>query len=207
MLYLLISTSLVIDNYINYRIYQYIREINNILNIFNKNIKNIKIIIIENNGNTNTFLDNFGVDVFYTNTNNILKTQNKGIKEITDILLCIDKYNIKDDDLIVKITGRYILKEDSIFIKELTNISDNIECIIRYGNYFDLSSTCKTDCITGLIAMKCKYIKQIEYINEDDCIEWEWARKSQLIDTKNIIELRELGLLICPSSYTEYIDI
>lgn len=204
MLYILITTCLVLDNFQDIRKQQYIFCINNIISLFN-NFDNIKFIIIENNNNTNSYLDNFGIDVLYTN-NNLINTNNKGIKEIADIKECINKYNINDDDFIVKITGRYIIKQDSIFLKELKNY-DNIDCIIRYGNFYDLKSECKTDCITGLIGMKCKYIKNINVINDDDCIEWYWAKITSEMKKENIIEVRKLGLIMCPASYSYNIEI
>lgn len=48
-------------------------------------------------------------EVYYTLNNNV-QTNNKGYKELQDILDCIVKYNINDSDFIVKMTGRYILR-------------------------------------------------------------------------------------------------
>lgn len=206
MLYLLITTCLIKDIHYNRRIEQYISSLYNTIDIFNKNFNNIKMIIIENNNNTKTFLDDFDIEVFYTDTNISINSNNKGIKELTDILKCIEKYNIQDDDLIIKLTGRYLIKNDSIFIKSIKKNLD-IDCIIRYGNYMDKNNKSKNDCITGLIGMKCKYIKMIEMPKEDECVEWKWAKASSHIDKNKLIELEELGIYMCPSSYYEYITI
>ena len=139
----------------------------------------------------------------------MVNSKNKGIKEYCDIHICMTKYNIQDDDFIVKITGRYIIKENSNFVNSLAKLEHNdIDCIIRYGNYYDLSSTCKTDCVSGLFGMKCKYIKNVKLDNDEDCIEWNYATiASTEIPPEKIIELRELGLSICPASYSHYIDV
>lgn len=202
MIYIIITTCLVVDKFEQIRKLQYLCCINNIIKLFD-NINNKKIIIVENNNNDNSYLDNFGVDVLYTK-NNLINYNNKGLKEYNDILECINKYNINDEDLIVKITGRYIVKKDSNFLKELTKISNddnnNIECIIRYGNYDNIEKDNKDDCITGMICMKCKYVKTIQ-IKEDEIIEYEWAKASLNIKKENILELRDLGLILCPSTY------
>lgn len=206
MLYLLITTSLIKDYNYNRRVEQYISSIYNTIDIFNNNFNNVKIIIIENNNNTKTFLDDFNIEVYYTDTNITINSNNKGIKELTDILKCIEKFNIKDDDFIIKLTGRYLLKNDSLFIKKIKENLD-IDCIIRYGNYTDKNYKSKSDCITGLIGMKCKYIKMIEMPKEDECVEWKWAKVSSLINSEKIIEIDELGIFMCPSSYYDYFNI
>ena len=123
--------------------------------------KNIKIIIVENTGKKHkTFLNNYGFDVYYTENNYKYKTQNKGVKELKDVWDCIEKYKIKDEDLVVKMTGRYILNENSEFISEIINYN-NQDCILRYGSFFKPVNERVTDCITGLIGMKAKYIKNI----------------------------------------------
>ena len=63
--------------------------------------ENYKIIVVENNGKRDTFLDMLNCEVYYTE-NNFKQTGNKGVKELHDILDCIDKYNINDSDFIVK---------------------------------------------------------------------------------------------------------
>jgi hypothetical protein len=119
MLYFIITTSIL--NNCSIRKEQYIDGIYRLINVINQEeIKNCKIIIVENNGNRETYLDQFNklCNLHYTN-NNFLNTQNKGVKELEDILSCINYYNIKDTDFIVKITGRYKIQDNSEFIKIL----------------------------------------------------------------------------------------
>lgn len=194
MIYAIITTSLV-ENFFDIRKHQYINAININMQILN-NIPNIKIIIVENNGLNNSFLDNFNCSVLYTNNNN-LNVDNKGHKELMDVLEVINKFNINDDDFVIKITGRYIIDNNSQFINELKILNDKTDCIIRYGNH-DTSSVINRidDCITGLIGMKAKYIKKIDKTIDGDCIEWKWAKIANTIPDDRIIMLNELGVYI-----------
>jgi len=95
-----------------------------------------KIIVVENNGERNTYLDALHDTVYYTE-NNFIPTRNKGIKELKDVWDCIEKYKIKDTDFIVKMTGRYILQDDSEFITTVQHLQETrYECIIKYGAFF-----------------------------------------------------------------------
>jgi hypothetical protein len=199
MIYFLITTSLF--NNCSIRKNQYTTGINKLKKIINNlDIRNYKIIIIENNGKTDTFLNTFDCEVYYT-TNNFLPTTNKGYKELQDILDCIDKYNIKETDLIVKMTGRYILDDDSEFMNIIKNIyNTKYDCVIKYGSYLKPVDYKMDDCITGLIAMSCFYVKQIEKPNNTECVEWKWGKVTRLIDDKKIYLVKKLGIQICPNS-------
>ncbi len=206
MIYFIITTSI----YTNCKLRQtqYIYGITKLkLLIQNLGIENYKIIIVENNGVRITFLDYLGCDVYYTN-NNHLQTRNNGYKELQDILDCIYKYNIQDNDFIVKMTGRYILKKDSEFMNIIKNIHNtNYKCVIKYGSYQSIITNNRNDCITGLIGMLCVYIKQIEKPLHMECIEWNWAKVTHLIDDKDIYILNKLGINICPGINNRYFEV
>jgi hypothetical protein len=199
MIYFIVTTS--IFNDCSIRKSQYINGISNLKNIIHDlDIKNYKIIIIENNGIRNTFLNMLDCEVYYTN-NNFLQISNKGYKELQDILDCIDKYNINDTDFIVKMTGRYILDKNSEFMNIIKNIHNtNYECVIKYGSYFHPVNYKMDDCITGLIGMSCFYVKQIEKPKENECVEWKWGKVTNLIDYNKIYLVNNLGINICPGS-------
>jgi len=203
MIYFIVTTSLYINSLI--RKNQYIRGITTLKkSIKDSNIKNYKIIIIENNGLEKSFLDEFGEDVFYTN-NNFLKTNNKGYKELQDVRDTIDKFGIKDNDFIVKMTGRYFLKEKSEFIDVLKNIHNTkYDCIIKYGSYINPVNYKTNDCITGLIGMSCYYVKKIVKPTPTECVEWKWAICTQSIPYPNIYLVNQLGINICPSGNTYF---
>jgi hypothetical protein len=192
MIYVLVTTSLIFKDF-ELRKNQYRAGINNVKKLFN----NCKIIIIENNGARKTFLDDFDVDVFYTNNNSF--NYEKGYTELKDINDCISNFLIDDDDFIVKITGRYLLDKNSNFVNNIKNI-DKYECLIKYGSFIKPQNIQTNDCITGLIGMKCKYIKQIEYPNPNECVEWKWANITYKIQDEKICILDNLGIYICPGS-------
>jgi hypothetical protein len=180
MIYFIITTS-IINNCI-IRKEQYIKSITILKNIIqNKKIENYQIIIVENNGLRKTYLDDLGCTVYYTN-NNSLPTNNKGYKELQDILDTITIFDIKNTDFIVKMTGRYSLEYDSEFMNVLEmcskseaslSLPSEIDCIIKYGPFSSPVDYKTNDCITGLIGMRCFYIKQIEKPNLNECVEWK----------------------------------
>jgi len=200
MIYFIITTS--IFNDCSIRQNQYIHGINKLKKIIkNLNFENYKIIVVENNGKKDTFLNRLDCEVYYTE-NNFIQTTNKGLKELQDILDCIDKYNIKDTDFIVKMTGRYILDDDSEFMNVIKH--KNFDCVIKYGSYFKPVNYKMDDCITGLIGMICLFVKQIEKPNENECVEWKWGKVTKLIDDEKIYLVNKLGINICPGSNTYF---
>jgi len=200
MIYFIVTTCLTKTDFL-IRKNQYISSINKLISITSH--LNKRIIIVENNGSRNTFLNTLGPPVIYT-INNFIETKNKGIKELKDVLDCIDILKIKDDDFIVKITGRYLLSDDSHFIKKLNDLdSENIDCIIKYGSYMKPLNYKVEDSITGLIGMRCKYVKNVEMpCGEEHCVEWNWGKTAMTIPDENVYIIKDpniLGINICPA--------
>jgi len=197
MIYFIITCSLVEKDY-EIRKQQYINGISALLKIVKIPCK---IIIVENNGKRETFLDKFGLDILYTN-NNAIPTNNKGIKELKDVWDCVQNFNIQDEDLIVKITGRYILQENSNFISTL---NEDMDCIMKYGNCDYTAKHKVSECLTVLVAMKTKYVKKIKIPSENECVEWCWAKASFEIPDDKIRFMEKLGILICPGNNTYFL--
>jgi hypothetical protein len=167
-------------------------------------IQKYTILIVENNGKRKTFLDDLGCKVYYTE-NNTLQEFDKGYRELKDIFDCISEFSIKDSDFIVKMTGRYSIYENSEFIHTLEELDKNeYDCIIKFGSYMKLGLHDKLDdinmgdCITGLIGMTCKYVKQIEYPIDYIIVEWEWAKVAKSLHPHKVCKLKRLGISICP---------
>jgi hypothetical protein len=168
---------------------QYIQSITTLLNLV-KNDTNIKPIIVENNGVRKTYLDTLGCDVLYTNTN----TENyphKGMNELLDIHSVIRSYNIQDNDMIIKITGRYTLL-DKTFIENVKNTS--------YDAYIKFFNVCtkefrNDDCVLGLFAMRCKYLKNFKYTfkKSAECDFASYVRET----IPNLQEIKSLNLQCC----------
>lgn len=197
MIYFLITTCLLEQDY-EIRKEQYLNGINKLKDL-SKDL-DCKLLITENNGKRETFLDHLGLEVFYTN-NNQIRTGNKGIKELKDVWDSITHLNIHDDDLIVKITGRYILQENSEFIEVLKKDTD---CIMKYGNCQYTVTHKVPECLTVLVAMKSKYVKKIKIPTEFENVESCWAKASFEIPDNKITFMEKLGILVCPGSNTYF---
>ena len=150
MIYIIITTC-IIDKYYDKRKVEYTEAINKVKDA----IVDIpcKVCIVEGNGKRETFLDDLGVEVLYTNNNTLeyrfdknLKKQNfheyslnpitthlpnthinKGRNELLDVWDCIKHLNIQDDDFVIKLTGRYY-------------IMDNNEILSRWKSYDTIDS-------------------------------------------------------------------
>ena len=155
---------------------------------------NIKPIIVENNGLRNTYLNNFNCDVIYTD-NNLYTFIHKGYNELLDIKEVINKYNINDDDIIIKITGRYKLLNID-FINIIKN--NNKDAYIKFFNVCT-KEFMYNDCVLGLFAIKCKYLKIFNYNNlNNKSPEVEFAEYIRSnIDKNNILEIENLNLEYC----------
>jgi hypothetical protein len=121
----------------------------------------IKPIIVENNGKRLTYLDNFThylekVDVHYTD-NNQLHFNSKGVNEFYDIKEVIEKYNIQDDDIIIKLTGRYRALSPDFF----NNILHEESVYDAFIKFYDVSSLKfeEYDCVLGCFALRANYFK------------------------------------------------
>jgi hypothetical protein len=171
MIYLIITTS--INNRFgtqdaNERKERYMYAISETL----KNLPHeIKPIIVENNGKRETYLDNFyhhhrqHVKVFYTN-NNKYEFKSKAINEFMDIKEVIDKYGIEDDDIIIKLTGRYrALNFD--FFKYIIENENNYDAFVKFYGVCSFKFE-EYDCILGCYAMRTKFIKLFNEIQFDN---------------------------------------
>lgn len=102
-------------------------------------------------------------------------------------------------------TGRYILNNDSEFMNIVKNIHNTkYDCVIKYGSYLNPVNYKMEYCITGLIGMTCSYVKQIENVSENECVEWKWGKVTYLMDDEKIYLVNELGINICPNCNTYF---
>ena len=195
MIYLLITTSLIERNF-EERKRRYTNGITTALRRF-KDVANCKIIIVENNGRRPTFLDEFGVEVFYTN-NNQLPTINIGNKELADLKECMEHFAIRGEDFVVKLSGRYILQEPSEFMDALLLHGDTKAAIVQYGSFNARQYERTRDCVTGLIGMRANALRTIAFTGPYGCIEWNWADAVLALPEDSVHRLRSVGLAICP---------
>jgi hypothetical protein len=195
MIYLIITTSINnkdINSDFEHRKNRYIDSIKSVLKLI-ENDKTIKPIIVENNGKRTTYLDEFNCDIKYTDHNK-LKFKNKGVNELLDIKYLIKLYNIDDNDMIIKLTGRYKLL-DLEFFDVIKNNCDKLEAFIKFFNVCTLQYL-QNDCVLGLFAIKCKYLKQFFYtcIKSPECEFAEFVRENI---KENVMEINNLNLECC----------
>ena len=196
MIYLIITTC--INNKVgvlnfNHRENRYTQCISSALKLVGKH--KIKTIIVENNGFRNTYLDNLNCDVVYTD-NNKKNHIHKGVNELLDIKEVINQYNIQDDDIIIKLTGRYKLLNLN-FINLVKNNSGEYDAFVKFFNVCTFKYM-MNDSVLGLFAIKCKYLKDLNY-DCNDSPEGEFARHVRKhININKIMEIKhELNLECC----------
>jgi hypothetical protein len=97
-----------------------------------------------------TFLDAYCNNVFYATTNNA-SLRNKGINEALTLNEALYYFNFDDDDIIIKMTGRYFPLSDYFF----NLIKNNLD----YDAFFFLTPS--GDFTTLAFAMRCKYLKEM----------------------------------------------
>ena len=196
MIYIIITTSINNKNGINDSIHRqnrYIESIRPLLE-FIKGDPDIKPIIVENNGFLKTYLDILNCKVCYT-TNNFIELPHKGGNELLDIKEVISKYNIQDDDTIIKLTGRYKLLNSNF----INFIKDNVN---NYDGFVKFLNVCTKqymvdDCVLGLFAIKCRYLKAFNYdfIRSPEVEFADYVRQN--INHKKLAELEQLDLECC----------
>lgn len=193
MIYVLITTALIENNY-EIRKQHYIKGINSILEKCQG--KNYKFVIVEGNGKRPTFLDDFGVDVLYTENNIKMFNPNYGSMELRDILEFIDKYNVSDEDFIIKVTGRYYLDDPCPFFDQIDK------------NYDIVMKTEIGKC-SSLIGMRCKYFKMVEMPTSSPWTHLEQNMGNVTNTCENICRLDILGIFTAgtyaPGGITNFI--
>jgi len=196
MIYIIVTTSINNKTGVQNKIHRqlrYIECINNLIQLINNDSK-IKPIIVENNGVRQTYLDNLKCDIFYTN-NNMINYKHKGGNELLDIKEVINQYNIKDEDIIIKLTGRYKLLNLNFinFVKK--NIND-YDAFVKFFNVCTLKYMFD-DCVLGLFAIKCKYLKEFKYnfLKSPECEFADYIRKN--VNKNKLKEVHQLDLECC----------
>ena len=156
----------------------------------------VKPIVVENNGDSDTYLNELCCDVVYTN-NNEIDTKHKGVNELMDIHEVINRYNIHDDDIIIKLTGRYRIRSNT-FIETVIENANDFDAFIKLYNVCSRRFV-KDDCVLGLYAMRCKYLNNFKYstnVKRNKSPEVEFARYTTSSDAR-IMEIRDLQLECC----------
>ncbi len=139
-----------------------------------------------------TFLDEYCNNVCYTLSNNAY-LKNKGVNESVSLLMALQKWNFNDDDIILKLTGRYVLQFDKLL--RLLEEADDVAAVAKFEQ-MDRSSV-----LTGCFAMRYDLMKQMyasydyeKLEKEMICIEHEVGPYLEQLE-KEGFKLIRLGLL------------
>lgn len=150
---ILLTAALVDNGFYEFREQQYIRCLE-ILNSWGYRDQVYIVEAIKKEGPT--FLDQYCDHVFYSQANDAT-LKNNGINEAINTREALKYFNFDDDDMIIKLTGRYEFIDDS-FIQLAINNQDNYDVIGRFE---------KGGIFTLCYAMRCKYLyellKNIDY--------------------------------------------
>ena len=210
MIYLIITTS--INNrygaqQVNERKERYLYAIKETLKQLPQEITPI---IVENNGKRETYLDNFyhgigNVTVLYTE-NNKLPFKSKGANELLDIKEVIEKCNIKDDDIVIKLTGRYRALSPKFF-KDVIENEDIYDAFVKFFGTCSLKFE-EYDCILGYYAVRAKYIKLYNHYSIDNykSAEIAFARYVRLSGAR-LKEIETLDVECCFAEDLRILDV
>jgi hypothetical protein len=157
-------------------------------------------IIVEGGGVRQTYLDNFThadkkVNVVYTDNNVIYKADpiTKGIVELLDIKHVIRTMNIKPNDMIIKLTGRYTVTSDTFF-NTVIKKCDIYDVFIKYFNICTMQYD-EYDCTLGCFAMRSDYLLlyQPRRISKDYSVEMAFAHYSKICGG-NVFSIDNIGV-------------
>lgn len=208
--YLIITTT--IQNrvgiiYPDRRKQEYFLAIANVLYLLPKNI--IPIIVENSMENNESYLDVFNCPIIYTK-NNHFETMgdyqmHKGAPELNAIKDVIRLYNIQPEDMIIKMTGRYLLFKPDFFNLVLDN--PDKDAFLRYFNVCSHTSN-KNDMVLGLFALRAKYFKIFEYRNAELGAEEDMVSNiNEFIPKDKICETDKLWLRVFLGDSGKIVDV
>lgn len=178
----------------NHRKKRYLKCINHVLKMLNG--KDIKIIVVENNGFRETYLNDLPCDVVFSEHNKY-PIPHKGVKELADIKYVIYRYNIQPEDYVIKMTGRY--DPQSSYFFDLVSSPEKQEKYDVFMKFFNVCTKefMEKDCVLGLFASKCKHINSFKYKGKASG-EVEFATHiRESVSADKIMELENLSLECC----------
>jgi hypothetical protein len=156
----------------------------------------IKLYVVENTGRQASNLDTIkGIEVVYTNNNLKDDFGEKGIKEMFDMHEVAGRYAFDDDDIVIKLTGRYTLKSAK-FVEEVINNKDIYDCFIKCYNVCTEEYDDK-DCIMSYYGIRYRYFQDINIMSLRSNYSMEMALMSELykaIEPGRIWKTRQLDM-------------
>jgi hypothetical protein len=168
----------------------------------------IQPIIVENSSVDKSCLDIFKCPVVYTQNSKPLREGDillhKGSNEMLDIKQVIDQFNIQPEDIVCKITGRYLLFQPDFFTTVLSN--PDKDCFFRQYNVCTYEKD-DISIVLGLFALRCKYLKVFEYRNHKVGCEQEFREYiNEFVDPSKIHKVDKLFLRVILGETDKMID-
>lgn len=140
----------------------------------------IQPILVENNGKRETYLDHFqhagkSVPVLYTN-NNSIPFKSKGANELLDMKEVIRVMGIKEEDVVIKLTGRYRMMSSYLF-EEVIRMEKDYDAFVKFFGTCSLKWE-RYDCILGCYVIRAKYLMLFSHLSIEnyDSAEIAFAR-------------------------------
>lgn len=140
-----------------------------------------------------TFFEKYTPYVFYSTMNNP-NLRNKGVNEGKTMMEGLKAFQFNDEDMIIKLTGRYHFI--SSYIIDLVKNNPTIDAFVLCSPHFNV--------ITGCFAMRYKHLiamlESFDYETMEktmSCIEWECAtyvHDGHREDTLNVLYLDKLDV-------------
>ena len=196
MIYLIITTC--IHN--RFGIQNYDKRKEEYLSAITESIRHFPVeinpIIVENSTVSPTYLENFqhngeNIPVLYTG-NNDKNINNKGVIELLDIKDVIQQFSIKDDDIIIKLTGRYILKSP-LFLKDVIKHPE-VSAFVKFFNV-DTNEFNPSCSVLGLYAVRASLLRYWSHLTMSYYPSAEVAFAHHIhLDAQNICEINFLDL-------------
>jgi len=148
----IILTAALIDKHFEGRKKEYIKSIETIKSF------EYEPYIVESCKKGPSFLDEYSTNICYAYIQN--PHVQKGVDEARSLLKACNCFNFDDEDMIIKLTGRYCFT-NNYFINLVESLTDT-DAVVRYWPHR------KGSIFTGCFAMKYKYLKQMlrRYIKE-----------------------------------------
>lgn len=168
----LLLTSAIIEDHYQERKNEYLESIHTIDSIGLKS----DVFLIETVLSKGHFIEDLSIPVFYSNTH-VEHLRNKGVKEILALSNFFNSQEIVDNEMIIKLTGRYRFISD-FFIREVQK------------QEYDLYHTNRgSQSFFGCFAIRKKYF--VEFINSLNIVEMENKTINIELEFFNFIQRRD----------------
>jgi len=167
----------------------------------------IEVYIVENSGKRKTLLDDIsGVHLLYTDTNKIQYSGScpaaemglKPMKEMMDIHKVCQIFDFDEEDIVIKLTGRYLLENPPTFIEDLVKNQAEYDAFIKFFNICTMTYD-TGDCVLGLYGIRYKYLLEFNprYMCEKPSAEKVFATfVRRTVPQERILEATHLGLVL-----------